>query len=167
VSRKELEWLALRIKSREEKRARENLSNQGFESYFPVIHSLIATKGNDELKKESMFPGYAFVRLTPNIDLKSLNSTRGVINIVRFGDEYPLLSQDTISSIQNAEDQSFKDPKQHSYKIGEKIIINEGPLKDQSGIIASEIINQRVEILYSLLNRAHLARIQIDKISRS
>lgn len=167
MSLKELEWLALRIKSREERRARENLSNQGFESYFPVIHSLITTKGNGELKKEPMFPGYAFVRLTPNIDLKSLDSTRGVINIVRFGEEYPLLNQDTIISIQSAEDQSFKDPKKQSYKIGEKIIINDGPLKDQPGIIASKISNQRVEILYSLLNRAHLVRIQIDKILKS
>ena len=114
-----------------------------------------------------MFPGYAFVRLTPNIDLKSLDSTRGVINIVRFGEEYPLLNQDTIISIQSAEDQSFKDPKKQSYNIGEKIIINDGPLKDQPGIIASEISNQRVEILYSLLNRAHLVRIQIDKILKS
>lgn len=167
MSLKELEWLAIRIKSREEKRARANLSIQGFESYFPVIHSLITRKGNSELKKEPMFPGYAFVRLTPNLDLKSIDSTRGVINIVRFGSEYPLLNQDIISSIQSVENQSFKDPEQQSYKIGEKIIINDGPLKDQTGIIASEISHQRVEILYSFLNRAHLVRIQIEKISKS
>ena len=37
MSLKELEWLALRIKSREERRARENLSNQGFNvaKYLP------------------------------------------------------------------------------------------------------------------------------------
>ena len=36
----EFGWLSIQIKPREEKRARENLINQGFESYFPNIYSL-------------------------------------------------------------------------------------------------------------------------------
>jgi transcriptional antiterminator RfaH len=87
----EFGWLVIQIKPREEKRAIENLSNQGFEYYFPVIYSLSKYRQNSQIKKEPMFPGYAFVRVSQNIDLKSLNSTRGVIKIIRFGDEYPLL----------------------------------------------------------------------------
>jgi len=162
----EFGWLAIQVKPREVKRAIENLSNQGFESYFPAIYSLSQRKSNAQIKKEAMFPGYAFVRFTQNIQLKRLDSTRGVIKIVRFGDEYPLLAKQVIASIKNIEDASLEDPKQQSYKIGEKIIIVSGPLKDQEGIISGEVSNQRVEILYMMLNRAHLIKIEVENISK-
>ena len=162
----EFGWLAIQVKPREVKRAIENLSNQGFESYFPAIYSLSQRKSNAQIKKEQMFPGYAFVRFTQNIQLKRLDSTRGVIKIVRFGDEYPLLAKQVITSIKNIEDASLEDPKQQSYQIGEKIIIVSGPLKDQEGIISGEVSNQRVEILYMMLNRAHLIKIEVENISK-
>jgi len=162
----EFGWLSIQIKPREEKRAIENLTNQGFESYFPTIYSLPQHSGNPQIKKEPMFPGYAFVRVSQNIELKSLNSTRGVIKIIRFGDEYPLLDHKDILAIQSIEDASFNNPKQETYKIGEQIIIINGPLKDQKGIISKEASNQRVEILYIMLNRAHLINIPIENISK-
>ena len=162
----EFGWLSIQIKPREEKRARENLTNQGFESYFPNIYSLPQHSRNSQIKKEPMFPGYAFIKVSHNIELKSLNSTRGVIKIIRFGDEYPLLDHKDIVAIQSIEDASFKDPKQETYKIGEQIIIISGPLKDQKGIISKKASNQRVEILYMMLNRAHLINMQIENISK-
>lgn len=162
----EFGWLVIQIKPREEKRAIENLSNQGFEYYFPVIYSLSKYRQNSQIKKEPMFPGYAFIRVSQNIDLKRLNSTRGVIKIIRFGDEYPLLDQQDISSIKSIEDDSFNDPKRESYKIGEQIVIVSGPLKEQKGIISREASNQRVEILYMMLNRAHLIDMKVENISK-
>lgn len=162
----EFGWLAIQIKPREEKRAIENLTNQGFQSYFPSIYSLPQQSRNSKIKKEPMFPGYAFVRVSENIKLKSLNSTRGIIKIIRFGDEYPLLDHQDIAVIQSIEHSSLKDPKQETYNIGEQIIIISGPLKDQKGTISKEISNHRVEILYTMLNRAHLINMQIQDISK-
>lgn len=162
----EFGWLAIQIKPKEEKRAIENLTNQGFQSYFPSIYSLPQHSRNSQIKKEPMFPGYAFVRVSENIKLKSLNSTRGVIKIIKFGDEFPLLDHQDIVAIQSIEDASLRDPKQESYIIGEQIIIISGPLKNQKGIISKEASNHRVEILYMMLNRAHVINIQIESISK-
>ena len=74
-------WYLIKAKARQEQRAFDNLENQGFDAYCPVI----TTKGA-ELKEEALFPGYLFLYL----DLKDLNryhkirSTRGVSEIVRF-----------------------------------------------------------------------------------
>ena len=160
---KEFGWLAIQVKPQEKKRAIENLSNQGFESYFPTIYSLSRQISKSQIKEESMFPGYAFVRFSQNIELKRLDSTRGVMKIIRFGNEYPLIDHQDITAIKSIEDSSFKNPKQESYKIGEQIITVRGPLKDQKGIISKEISNQRVEVLYMLLNRAHLIDMKIKK----
>ena len=162
----EFGWLAIQIKPREEKRAIENLSNQGFEYYFPAIYSLSKYRQNSQIKKEPMFPGYAFIRASQNIELKCLNSTRGVIKIIRFGNEYPILDQRDIAAIKSIEDDSFKNPKRESYKIGEQIVIVSGPLKEQKGIISKVASNQRVEILYMMLNRAHLINMKVENISK-
>ena len=161
-----MDWLALQIKLKEENRAKENLFSQGFQSYFPYMYVLDEVKNKNKTKKESMFPGYAFVKFTKDIDLKKIDSTRGVVKIVRFGDEYPVLNNDIIRSIKNIEDSSRENPKQLSYKIGEKIIIKSGPLKDQQGTVTGIVLNQRIEILYSMLNRAHLIQIKIDNIHK-
>ena len=159
-------WLAIQIKPREEKRAMENLTNQGFESYFPAIYSLAEYRKKSRIMKEPMFPGYAFVKVFHNIELKSLNSTRGVTKIIKFGEEYPAIDHQDIVDIKSIEEASLKDPKQETYKIGDQIIIASGPLKNQKGTIYRQASNQRVEILYMMLNRAHLITMKIENISK-
>ena len=113
-----------------------------------------------------MFPGYAFLQLHANIELKPIESTRGVIKIVRFGNEYPLIKNEIIQSIQKIEKDSLKDPMKQSFAIGEKIILNHGPLKHHQATIANEISDSRVEILYFLLSRAHLIQVDTKNISK-
>ena len=159
-------WLALIIKPKEEKRAEENLSNQGYECYFPVLHSNLLLKNKPVIKKHAMFPGYAFLKSNPALELKPIEFTRGVVRVVRFGNEYPILNGRVIQSIRDVEQESMNDPKRESYKIGEFIVMNSGPLKDLSAVITNNISEQRVEILYSLLNRAHTIQVNVDTISK-
>jgi transcriptional antiterminator RfaH len=156
--------MALKIKPKEEKRAEENLLNQGYECYFPALYSNLILKNKLEIKKHSMFPGYAFIKSYPSLELKPVEFTRGVIGVVRFGNDYPILGDTVIQSIRDVEDESIKDPKKASYKIGEFIVVSSGPLKDQPAMITKNISDQRVEILYSLLNRTHTIELSLDNI---
>ena len=156
--------MALKIKPKEEKRAEENLLNQGYECYFPALYSNLSLKNKLEIKKHSMFPGYAFIKSYPSLELKPVEFTRGVIGVVRFGNDYPILSDPVIQSIRDVEDESIKDPKKASYKIGEFIVVSSGPLKDLPALITKNISDQRVEILYSLLNRTHTIELNSDNI---
>ncbi len=75
-------WYLLKTRARQELRADENLTNQGFDAYCPTI----TRPGAAESKEEILFPGYLFLYL----DLKDLDryhkirSTRGVSTIVQF-----------------------------------------------------------------------------------
>jgi transcriptional antiterminator RfaH len=159
--------MALKIKLKEEKRAEGNLLNQGYECYFPNLYSNLLLKNKSEIKKHPMFPGYAFVKSYPSLELKPVEFTRGVIGVVRFGNDYPVLSDAVIKSIRNVEQESIKDPKKASYKIGEFIIVSSGPLKDMPALITKNISDQRVEILYSLLNRTHTIELNPENISKN
>lgn len=159
-------WLAINIKPKEESRAEENLLNQGYECYFPVLHSNLSLRNKPVIKKYPMFPGYAFIKSYPTLELKPVEFTRGIVRVVRFGNEYPSLNDRVIQSIRDVEQESRRDPKRASYKIGEFIVMNTGPLKDLPALVTKNISEQRVEILYSLLNRSHTIEVSADNISK-
>ena len=49
-------WLTIKIKSRQEKRAKENLEKQGFSCFFPNIST--QETGKKAISTKLMFPGY-------------------------------------------------------------------------------------------------------------
>ena len=76
-------WYLLKTKVRQELRARDNLGNQGFDTYCPVFKQ----KSKGTIKEEILFPGYLFLLLDLEKDLEkfhTIRSTRGVNEIVYF-----------------------------------------------------------------------------------
>ncbi|WP_263081551.1 hypothetical protein [Endozoicomonas sp. Mp262] len=83
MSRMKEGWYLLKARTKQEQRAYENLENQGFDAFCPIIKR--QEKGK-VIKEEVLFPGYLFLYL----DLKDLDryylirSTRGVSTVVQF-----------------------------------------------------------------------------------
>ena len=89
-------WLTIKIKSRQEKRAKKNLEKQGFSCFFPNIST--QETGKKIISTKLMFPGYGFVNLKSNQSLISINSTFGVSEVIHFGSYYPVLQSNVINS---------------------------------------------------------------------
>lgn len=87
-------WFLLHCKSRQEPRALANLTEQGYVCFFPTIRlddSSTAANGLASGARLALFPGYMFVRLSPNSNWHGLRSTRGVLRIVGFNNRpYPV-----------------------------------------------------------------------------
>jgi hypothetical protein len=75
---RDLCWLLLYTKPRAEGWAEINLRKQGFHTLLPRVRQ----PGGFA----PLFPRYLFVGFTPDIDTRSLRSTRGVLYIVTCGD---------------------------------------------------------------------------------
>ena len=70
-------WYLIKTKPRQEKRAKQNLENQGYVTFCPI------TKINNKLAV--LFPGYLFVQLNEKTQNWSpINSTKGVSCFVKF-----------------------------------------------------------------------------------
>lgn len=87
-------WFLLHCKTRQEQRALANLTEQGYVCFLPTIRlgglftsvSILANKA-----APALFPGYMFVRLSPDSNWHSLRSTRGVLRVVGFNNRpYPV-----------------------------------------------------------------------------
>ena len=77
-------WLLVFTKPKQEKRAKENLENQGFETFLPMI-SYDRTNKSKSISLEAVFPRYIFTKINTKLDNWTLiKSTRGVSHLVFF-----------------------------------------------------------------------------------
>ena len=140
-------WLIALYKINEVKRVESNLLNQKFDYYLPKI---MTTKINSNPKVEVLFPGYIFIN-TCFENYAVLKYTKGIKNILKFGDQISYLSSEDINAIQMAEERSKLRPVASQIKIGQDALITKGSLRGSIVKICSLPSNKRVDILLYFL----------------
>jgi len=161
-------WYVINTKANNEILVMKRLKNQKYNIFCPVYLSL--TRHARKFKKiiRPFFPGYLFV----SIDIQNqswifINRTVGVKRILSDG-KSPIALRDTIInelySMQN-EEGIIETVNADRYKIGQKIIINDGPFKGSKGLFNGLSAGQRVEILLNMLGRNVTVRFNPLQIS--
>ena len=93
-------WIVAKIKPNQDKIALINLARQNFEFFQPLFKttSRIQNKFKEIIKP--VFPGYIFIAI--NLEEKNwpkINNTRGISNIIVFGNEIPLIRCELIQEL--------------------------------------------------------------------
>jgi transcriptional antiterminator RfaH len=140
-------WLVATYKINEVKRVESNLLNQSFDYYLPKI---VIKKSNLKPKEEAMFPGYIFIN-TSIENYASVKYTKGIRNIIKFGENIPYMTNDEIKSIDVIEKSSRSEPLTPQIQIGQEVDIIGGSLKGNIAKICSLPSEKRVGILLHLL----------------
>ena len=140
-------WLIASFKINEVKIVEANLRNQKFDYYLPKI---ITKKINSKPKVEILFPGYIFVN-TNFENYSALKYTKGIKNIIKFGDNISCLSCEEIEAMQMAEEISKIDPVAPQIQIGQDVLIAKGSLAGSIVKVCSLPSKERVGVLLSFL----------------
>jgi transcriptional antiterminator RfaH len=140
-------WLIVLYKINEVKRVERNLLNQNFEYYLPKI---TIKRINSNSKEEVLFPGYIFVNTSPE-NYSDLKYTKGIKNIIKFGNNISCISNEELKSIQIAEENSRIDPISSQIQIGQKAHISKGSFKGNIVKICSLPSKDRVSVLLTFL----------------
>ena len=140
-------WLIALYKINEVKRVEANLSSQKFKYYLPKITT---TKTNSNPKVEVLFPGYIFIN-TSSENYSVLKYTKGIKDILKFGDQISSLSSDEIKAMQVVEKTSKSNPLVRQLKIGQDAFVKKGSLKGNIVKICSLPSKDRVGILLHFL----------------
>ena len=153
----DLAWYVLRCKPREELRALENLRNQGFEAFAPLC--LIKRRRGTVRRQvsEPLFPGYVFACLSSSRHNWSvLRSTRGVLNVVRFGLEAPTVPHEVMNELRrldgldlDAQRSMLSTP----LKQGDRILIQSGPMAGLKGVFEESDGDTRATVLIQCMQR--------------
>ncbi len=154
-------WLIALYKSNQIKRVEANLLNQKFEYYLPKIFT---RKANSKIKKELLFPGYIFI----NTNLEnywSLKYTNGIKDILKFGNNISLISNEEIKSMQMIEDKSQKDPLAQQIEIGKDFIVSDGSLKGNIVQICSLPSQERVNVFLTIFGSKRRINIRLKDLT--
>ena len=138
-------WYLIKTKPRQEKKAKQNLQNQGYLAFCPMA------KINNKLVV--LFPGYLFVQLDKKTQNWSpINSTKGVSHFVKFGLNFaktPTSVIEFIKANQQITVDKLKDL--NKFKSGDKVQISDGAFKNWIGIFKCYSPDERIILLLKLL----------------
>lgn len=154
-------WYLVHTKPKQELCALQNLQQQGFQCYLPVILRERLVRGALTTRDEPLFPRYLFIRLGQGESARSwspIRSTRGVSRLVVFGTE-PAKVDDSLIAVLQANEQSLRDLPAQLFNQGERVRIVDGAFASLDGIYQMAEGERRVMVLIELLSKSITVRV--------
>ncbi len=155
-------WYVLQSRPRQERRALENLKNQGFECLLPLYSRERLRRGKREQVDEPLFPRYLFVHLDQiTSNWYALRNTYGVTNIVRFGDTPAEIGDEIVARFAQCDPAD-----RHLFKSGDTVNIASGPFAGLEGIYDQDDGEQRVIILLDFMSKQQRLSLPVGDITQ-
>ena len=157
-------WYAVYTKPKEEERADTNLRAWGVKTFTPKIKERRRSRGyrNETNVIKHLFPRYIFAQFISNSELHKVNYTRGVCNVVGFGEKPCPVDDFIIETIQSQIGEEGFIQVGEDIRKGEKVMIQDGPFESLHGIVEGEVSdNDRLVVLLSSLS--YQGRLIIEK----
>jgi transcriptional antiterminator RfaH len=160
-------WYLLMTKPKQDSLAQENLQNQGYEVFRPTIQVQKKSRGKLLDVEESLFPRYLFIALCEETqDWGPIRSTRGVMQLVRFGSQAAKVPVKLVDELRNRVAQQQQP--ETTLKQGVKVRVDSGPLFGLEAIFKGYDADERVILLMNVLGKMQtlkLDEVQLEVLS--
>ena len=161
----EEKWFLLKTKTRQEKRAMENLQRQHTECYCPEVFVDKIFRGKKSQAIEILFPGYLFVNFrNPAASIQSVKNTRGVQSFVSFGGHPARVPSALIQELKENTKPSENLFISNFPKKGDKLKVTEGPFAGMSVVFSQLNGDERAEVLLNIMNQEVKTSIKYTKL---
>lgn len=157
-------WYVIRTHPKQEVRAADNLSAGGIQTFNPKLKERRRNPytGAPTYLVKSLFPNYIFARFVFSKELRKVSFTRGVEKVVSFNLNPTPVDDEIIDSIKSRIDKDGLLSFGEELKSGDKVVVNNGPLKDFVGIFEEEVNDkERVSILLTTVS--YQARVVVER----
>jgi transcriptional antiterminator RfaH len=160
-------WYLIQSKPRLESIALKNLNNQGYQCYLPMIKVEGVIQNKIEVKRLPLFPRYLFIKLDDEFSSKSwtpIRSTKGVSNLVKFGDTLAKIPDGLVEIIKARE---FQEESQVEplFKKGQNLKILEGPFAGFDSIYQGADAEMRIIVLLEFMRKPVIAHLNLNNVS--
>jgi transcription antitermination factor NusG len=146
-------WYALWVRSRHEKTVADILEGKGFETFLPVYRS--RRRWSDRIQEIDLplLPGYVFCRFEVRNRVPIL-TTPGLVNIVGAGKTPEPVDEFEMDSLIRAVRAGVHLQLWPFLKIGQRVTIEEGPLRSLQGVLVNIQGTDQLILSVSLLQRS-------------
>ena len=148
-----MNWYLIHTKPRLEVCALQNLEQQGFACFLPLIRVEKLRRGALVQVDEPLFPRYLFIQLGSGNTAQSwvpIRSTKGVSRLVCFGQDPAKLNDALVEQIR-AHSQSPALQQRH-FTPGEAVVVTSGPFAGLDAIYQMTSGESRVMVLLNILS---------------
>lgn len=162
-------WYVVHTHPKQEDRAGSNLGVLG----IPIFNPKIRERRYNQFSitptyvTKSLFPRYIFARFKVDDLYHKVRFTRGVYNVVRFGEDPTPIAEEIITLIQaNLKKDGFVRIDE-DLRPGDMVMIKDGPLKNFVGVFEREMKDaDRIRILLETVSyQAHI-EIEVDMVKK-
>ena len=162
----EEKWFLIKTKTRQEKRAMENLQRQHAHCYCPEVYVEKIFRGKKSRVTEILFPGYLFVNFK-NLasSIHSVRNTRGVQSFVSFGGHPARVPSALIQELKEKTKLSESLLISTVPKRGDKLKVTDGPFNGMNVVFYKPNGEERAEVLLNLMNQQVKASIQYSNLA--
>lgn len=146
-------WYALWVRSRHEKSVTEILQNKGVETFLPLCKS--RRRWSDRVREVQLplIPGYVFCRFDVTHRMPIL-TTPGVVQIVGASKTPEPVDEVEMQSLITAAHSGLHLQLWPFLKAGQRVLIEEGPLRSLEGILVTTKGKDQLIISVTLLQRS-------------
>ena len=152
-----MQWYALYLRSRYEKKVYEDLGKKNVEAFLPLIEEVRIWTDRKKKIQEPLFRGYIFVK-TDLRDKEMILITDGVVRFV--GINHKPSSQ--IEWLRRVIGESKEVQHEEFLKVGERVKIIAGPLSGIEGIVSRTNGDSRVVISIAAIEQSVSVRVSSD-----
>src|SRR5579863_7076490 len=146
-------WYALWVRSRHEKSVLDLLTGKGVETFLPVYRSRRRWSDRVQELDLPLIPGYVFCRFDVKNRMPIL-TTPGVVQIVGAGKTPEAVDEIEMQSLITAVQSGVHLQLWPFLKVGQRVSIEEGPLRSLEGILVTTRGKDQLIISVSLLQRS-------------
>lgn len=155
-------WFALYTKPRFEKKAYEDLSNKGFDSFLPTYKTLRQWSDRKKMVELPLFPSYCFVNINPDNYLGPLKAN-GVLKYVWFNNKPVPIPDKEIESIKIlCGSQLPLELSPIDFAPGQKVVISQGALCGLEGEYVRNTGKKKILVRISSINHGVIVNIDPD-----
>jgi transcription antitermination factor NusG len=159
-------WFAVRTRPNHERTVERGLSSQGWEAYLPV--QCVRRRWSDRVKQldSVLFPGYVFCRFSLGDRTRVLKSP-GVRSIVGLGPDPAPIEESEISAVRALISSGRPISPWPYLRVGQTIVIHNGPLASLRGIIVRVKDSLRVVVSVEALSCSVAVELDADMLAVS
>lgn len=157
------QWHVVHTNPKQEERANSNLIAWGVET----VYAKMKTRRHNEFTgvptfiTQPLFPRYLFAKFKRE-QLSKILFTRGVHDVVCFGDGPAYVSDEIIDVIRGRIDQNGFVKLNNDLKPGDRVVISAGPLKNLIGVFEREVKgSERIMILLTAIG--YQGHLEVDR----
>ena len=157
-------WYAIYTHPKQESRAASNLSAWNVETFFPRVKERLPDRYTQEITHQvrPLFPRYLFARFDAQTLLHDVSLTRGVQDVVSFGNGPAEVSDEIIAAIKSHIGDDGYVTLDDNLTEGDQVVISHGPLAGVTGVFQKTMkSSERVMLLLAAVN--YQGRIVVDR----